>query len=181
MSTTAPSTTPSTAPIGEGPWLSEAEQQTWRGLLRMLQVLPAALDRQLQVDAGIPHTYYMILAMLSEAPDRELRMSDLSQTTAASLSRLSHAVARLEEYGWVTRRRCANDRRGQIARLTDAGMARLVELAPGHVAAVRRFVVDALTPEQLAQLDAITAAVAASIAAAGPLPGQVTGQTAQSR
>jgi DNA-binding MarR family transcriptional regulator len=151
-------------------WLSDAEQHTWRGLIPLLHELPAALDRQLQNDAGIPHAYYMILAMLSESPQRELRMTELAQRTSTSLSRLSHAVARLEEHGWVARRRCPTDRRGQIAALTDTGLAKIVELAPGHVDAVRRFVFDALSPEQLSQLDAITAAIAAALEAAGEMP-----------
>jgi DNA-binding MarR family transcriptional regulator len=155
---------------GDVRWLTDAEQRTWRGLIPLLHALPAALDRQLQLDAGIPHAYYVILAMLSEAPGRELRMSDLAQITATSLSRLSHAVARLEENGWVSRRRCADDRRAQLARLTDAGMERLVELAPGHVEEVRRLVFDTLTAEQLGQLDAITARIRAALAAANGLP-----------
>ncbi|MBI4942314.1 MAG: MarR family transcriptional regulator [Actinobacteria bacterium] len=161
---------PSGAAAGRsGPrWLTDAEQQVWRGLMPVLHELPAALDRQLQSDAGIPHTYYVIMAMLSEAPGHELRMSELSEVTANSLSRLSHAVARLEGYGWVRRRKCPTDRRGQIAMLTDAGLAKVVELAPGHVAAVRRFVFDALSPEQVETLGRISEAIAAAIASAGP-------------
>lgn len=151
-------------------WLSSDEQQIWRALVPVLNTLPAALDRQLQSDAGIPHTYYVIMAMLSEAPERELSMSELSQLTSNSLSRLSHAVARLEEHGWVRRRKCRHDRRSQLATLTDAGLARLVELAPGHVAAVRRLVFDALTPEQVGELGRIAAAITAAIAAEGCSP-----------
>lgn len=140
-------------------WLSDDEQRVWRALVPVLHGLPAALDRDLQAGAGMPHTYYMILAMLSEAPDHELRMSDLAGRTATSLSRLSHAVARLEDAGWVVRRRCPTDRRGQLARLTGAGLARLVETAPGHVAQVRRVLFDALTPEQVARLGEIAEAI----------------------
>jgi DNA-binding MarR family transcriptional regulator len=148
-------------------WLTDAEQQVWRGLMPVLHELPAALDRQLQSDAGIPHTYYVIMAMLSEAPGRELRMSELADVTANSLSRLSHAVARLEGHGWVRRRKCPTDRRGQIALLTDAGMEKVVELAPGHVAAVRRFVFDALTPEQVEALGRVSAAITEAIGTSG--------------
>lgn len=155
----------------EARWLSEDQQHVWRRMLPVLHELPAALDRQLQVDAGIPHAYYVILAMLSEAPDRELRMTELSGITATSLSRLSHAVARLEEYGWVERRRCPTDRRGQLARLTDAGWDKVVELAPGHVGAVQRFVFEALTPEQVTQLGVIADAITAAIAQDERRPG----------
>ena len=150
------------APAGPR-WLTDEQQNVWRRVIPVLHELPAALDRQLQVDAGIPHAYYVILAMLSEAPGRELRMTELSGVTATSLSRLSHAVARLEEYGWVERRRCPTDRRGQLARLTEAGWTKVTELAPLHVGAVQRFVFDALTPEQAAQLGDICDAIIAAV------------------
>ena len=73
----------------------------------------------------MPHTYYMILAMLSEAPDRTLRMSELALITGTSQSRLSHAASRLEEAGWIERRRCPTDKRGFLATLTDARIGRI--------------------------------------------------------
>ena len=103
----------------------------------------------------MPHAYFEILVRLSEAPERTLRMSELAHSTLSSRSRLSHAVARLEERGWVQREDCPTDRRGQNARLTDTGFAVLAATAPGHVDTVRRLVIDALSPEQLAQLTAI--------------------------
>ena len=122
-----------------------------------------ALDRQLQRDAGIPHTYYEILVRLSEAPDRQLRMSVLADAARSSRSRLSHAVARLEERGWVRRFECATDKRGQVAELTDAGFAALAAAAPGHVAAVRANMIDLLSPEQVSQLEQIAGAMVAGI------------------
>jgi DNA-binding MarR family transcriptional regulator len=144
-------------------WLSTAEQRAWRSYLESTKVLMDALDRQLQRDAGMPHAYYEILVRLSEAEDRSLRMSELADSTLSSRSRLSHAVARLEERGWVVREECATDRRGQVARLTDAGFEVLDAAAPGHVAAVRRFVIDALTPEQLAALGTVGDAIIAAV------------------
>src|SRR4051794_4568835 len=96
------------------------------------------LDGELQRDAGLPLAYYQALAMLSEAPDRTLRMSALAQQTWSSRSRLSHAVDRLEEKGWVRRLTCPGDRRGAYAQLTDAGYAVLNAAAPAHVESVRR-------------------------------------------
>ena len=133
-------------------WLSDDEQRVWRAYLRSTELLQAALDAQLQREAGIPHTYYVVLAMLSEAPDRTLRMSELASKANASPSRLSHAFGKLEERGWVTRRRSPGDGRGTLATLTDAGLDFLVEHAPGHVDAVRRGLFDHLTPEQVQQL-----------------------------
>src|SRR5690348_11734002 len=115
-------------------WLSAEEQRAWRAYLEATMLLFDALDRELQRDARMPHAYYEILVRLSEAEGRTLRMSELADRTRSSRSRLSHAVARLEERGWVVRRECADDRRGQLAQLTDEGFAVLAEAAPGHVA-----------------------------------------------
>ena len=142
------------------PWLDETEMRAWLGLVQTMQLLPLALDRQLQGEAGIPHAYYILLAMLSEAPDRSLRMNQLAAVTATSLSRLSHSVARLEERGWVERRPCPQDRRGAIAVLTDAGYRALADAAPGHVTEVRRRVFDLLTRRQVQALADIATTLA---------------------
>ncbi|MBV9379711.1 MAG: MarR family transcriptional regulator [Streptosporangiaceae bacterium] len=118
--------------------------------------LPAALDAQLQRDAGISHFEYMVLASLSEAGDRTLRMSDLAAMASGSLSRLSHVVSRLEARGWVRREPCPSDGRYTYAILTDAGFRKLAAIAPGHVEAVRALVIDALNARQLRQLGDIS-------------------------
>ena len=140
-------------------WLSEDEQRAWLAWLGASELLMAALDAQLQRDAGFPHAYYAILAQLSQAPERTLRMSDLASVVNASPSRLSHAVSKLEARGWVSRRPGTHDRRSMLATLTDAGHAVLGQQAPGHVAAVRAALFDALSPEQVIQLEQICAAV----------------------
>src|SRR4051812_49955517 len=145
-------------------WLDPDEQRTWRAFLGATQLLFDQLDRELQRDAGMPHAYYEILVILSEAPDRTLRMSELAERTRSSRSRLSHAVARLEERGWIRREDCPTDRRGQIARLTDNGLDVLAGAAPGHVDAVRSYVIEALTVEQLGQLASIGQAIVAKVA-----------------
>jgi DNA-binding MarR family transcriptional regulator len=136
-------------------WLDEAEMQAWLRLLRVVMLLPGALDRQLRQDAGLTHASYMVLACLSDAPDRSMRMSELARVTATSQSRLSHSVAGLEQRGWVLRRPCPQDRRGQIASLTDAGVQVLVETAPGHAEKVRSLVFDALGPAEVRQLSTV--------------------------
>jgi DNA-binding MarR family transcriptional regulator len=141
-------------------WLSPAEQRTWRAYLRATQQVQAQLDRALVRDAGLPAAYYQILVMLSEAPERTLRMSDLAERTWSSRSRLSHAVDRLEEHGWVHRTSCPTDKRGAFALLTEAGLAVLVDTAPKHVESVRRHVFDRLTAEQVEQLGAISERIA---------------------
>jgi len=137
-------------------WLDDEEQRAWRSFLRAAAAIDEALDRQLQRDAGMPHAYYQVLAMLSEAPDRTLRMSQLAEQTTSSASRLSHAVARLEEKGWVRRDKHPTDRRGSLAVLTEDGWVALRAAAPGHVAAVRQVLFDRLAPGQATQLRAIT-------------------------
>ena len=133
-------------------WLSADENETWLQFSEIMIRMPSALDAQLQRDAGISFYEYMVLAMLSEQPDRTLGMGHLARLTSGSLSRLSHVVKRLEKQGFVTREPSPHDRRHTNAILTDAGMAKIVDAAPGHVANVRRLVFDALTPEQSMQL-----------------------------
>ena len=137
------------------PWLSEEQQHVWREFLRMTGQLNERIERDLQQAAGMPHAYYLILAMLSEAPGRQLRMNQLAEVVRASQSRVSHAVARLEEAGWVQRIPAPGDRRGQIAELTDAGFERLVEVAPSHAETVRSIMFDPLSAEQLKNFDDI--------------------------
>jgi DNA-binding MarR family transcriptional regulator len=149
----------STPTNAEPRWLNSDERQTWLSYLAVTRLLDEALDRQLSRDAGFPHAYYQILAMLSEAPERALRMSQLAELTNSSQSRISHAIARLETLGWVRRRRCPTDKRGNIAILTDLGFSVLQSAAPGHVEAVREFLFDALTPEQVEQLAGIYEAI----------------------
>jgi DNA-binding MarR family transcriptional regulator len=144
-------------------WLSESEQQAWRAFLTACGRLFPEMDAHLQHVAGIPHGYYEILVRLSEAPGRELRMTQLADASTSSKSRLSHAVARLEARGWIERLACETDRRGQIARLTDAGFAALDAAAHQHVEQVRRMVFDRLTPAQVGQLAAISTAIEAGV------------------
>ncbi len=143
----------------EPPWLSDDERDAWIRLVGVFIKLPAALDAQLQRDAGISHFEYMVLSRLSEASDQTLRMSDLAVLANGSLSRLSHVVTRLERRAWVRREACPGDGRYTNAVLTDEGMAKVEATAPGHVAAVRDLVIDALRPEQVEQLRDISQAI----------------------
>lgn len=144
-------------------WLDEDERQAWLRLIAVAELLPAALDAQLRRDAGLTHFEYFVLAMLSEAPERVLRMTSLAQRTNATLPRLSHVVRRLEGRGLVERFPCPEDGRATNARLTPAGWESVVTAAPGHVATVRRLVLDPLTPSQVAQLRHIGDALLADL------------------
>ena len=143
-------------------WLTAEEQVIWRKFVAAWGALLAAVDSQLQRDSGIPLAYYEILVQLSEAPGRALRMTQLAEASSSSKSRLSHAVARLEERGWVRRTDCPTDRRGQVAQLTDEGFTALSTAAPGHVEQVRRALFDSLSAAQLSELAQISKALLAA-------------------
>ena len=136
-------------------WLTPEEQRAWRVYMAGYLLLEDALDRQLQQDAGMPHLYYSILATLSEAPERRLRMTDLAERLKITRSRLTYAVSRLEKDALLRREECRWDKRGSVAVLTDEGTAVLAKAAPGHVATVRAALFDRLTPEQVGQLEEI--------------------------
>ncbi|WP_372593989.1 MarR family winged helix-turn-helix transcriptional regulator [Actinotalea sp.] len=148
----------------ETPWLSDQQFSAWMALAAMLGTLPGAIDAQLKRDAGINRFEYVMLAELSEAPGHALPMSRLALFVAGSPSRLSHAVDRMERKGWVTRRAADTPGRRMEAVLTEAGLAKVVATAPGHVREARRLVIDALDEEQIAQLDAIARIIVARAA-----------------
>jgi DNA-binding MarR family transcriptional regulator len=137
-------------------WLDDDEQKAWLAWVFSTRLLWDELERDLQRDTDMPFGSYEILVMLSDAPWRSLRMSELADSTQSSRSRLSHAVSRLEAVGWVRREACPNDRRGALAVLTDEGFAALEAAAPHHVESVRTHLFDQLSPTQLAQLREIS-------------------------
>lgn len=156
--------------MAETRWLSDDEQRAWRKLVAVLMRLPGALETQLQRDAGLTHFEYWVIALLSEAPERALRLSSLAAQANASLSRLSHVVTRLEKRDWVVRRPAADGNRGMLAVLTDEGYEKVVASAPGHVQAVQSLVFAGLTPEQLAELDRTCTALLQRLGEPRPAP-----------
>jgi DNA-binding MarR family transcriptional regulator len=143
---------PEQQPEGEPQWLDADERHTWLSLMSMLIRLPGALDAQLQRDAGISNFEYHVMAGLSEAPDRTMRISELAAITEGSLPRMSQVIARLEKRGWLQRAPDPQDGRYTLATLTEDGWAKVSQTAPGHVANVRRLVFDNLTKAQPRQL-----------------------------
>ena len=129
---------------------------TWSALATVLEWLPAALDTQLQRDARLTHFEYGVLYALAVAPERTLRMSVLAGYANSTLSRLSRAVTRLENRGWVRRAPDPDDGRFTRATLTDLGAAKVDDATPGHVEAVHRLVLDRLTQPQARQLREIS-------------------------
>ncbi len=150
------------------PWLSPDQQQDWAAVMALVMTVPPALDAQLKRDAGLNSFEYHVLARLSMARDRTLVLSELADQAQGSLSRLSHALTRLERAGWVQRRASPDGGRRVEARLTDAGFTKLEAAAPGHVREVRRLVVDVLTPAQFAALGEAARAISAVTLADDP-------------
>jgi len=143
----------------DSPWLNADQQRVWRVFLAVQSLLPVSLDAQLSREAGMSHSSYIVLALLSEAPRRALRMSSLASAVTMSPSRVSHAVSRLEERGLVRRERASDDARGNWAILTDDGYDVLAAAAPGHAAAVKDLVFGGLSDEQLMQMGQILSVV----------------------
>ncbi|MFD4423008.1 MarR family winged helix-turn-helix transcriptional regulator [Agromyces sp. NPDC058484] len=143
--------------------LTTEESAAWVRLVALTELLPVALDAQLQRDDGITHFEYVALLSLADAPDGTMRMTALAAHTNATLPRLSHVARRLEERGLIERFPCPEDRRATNATITGAGLRLLVDAGPGHIDTVRETVIDALTPQQLEQLYAIAGAVLARL------------------
>jgi DNA-binding MarR family transcriptional regulator len=141
-------------------WLSQDEMDAWTALCWLTIRMPALIDAQLRRDSGLSFFEYVVLAALSMAPDRRMRMSDLAEFANGSLSRLSNVVKRLELRGWLFREPSAANGRITEAFLTDAGMAVVAQAAPGHVETVRRCVFDALRPDQVGELRDIARQIA---------------------
>lgn len=136
-------------------WLTAEQLTAWKKLIAVVELLPGALESQLRRDADLSHFEYFAMAMLSEAPERTLRMTALASLTNSTLARLSHVVSRLEGRGLVRRQPCGEDGRATNAVLTSKGWAKVVDTAPGHVATVRQNVIDPLTATDVAHLDRI--------------------------
>ncbi len=126
--------------------------RAWRAFIAVNKLLFDRLGRELQEEHGLTHSDYEILVRLSESPGHALRMTELSEQTLLSKSRLSHQITRMEEAGWVRRESCPTDRRGAFAVLTEQGRKLLEEAAPTHVRGVREHLIDRLTREEIQAL-----------------------------
>jgi DNA-binding MarR family transcriptional regulator len=153
-------------------WLTESERDAWLATGALMVALPGALDAQLQADAGLSLFEYMVLAVLSEQPDRTLQMSVIASFASGSLSRLSHAATRLERQGFLIRSKIPGAGRRTNATLTDAGYEKVTSAAPGHVAEVRRLLIDRVSPEDLAAVARVGTTVLESLGSACEETGQ---------
>lgn len=153
-----------------GPWLTDAEQEAWRGMLRMSARLSAALGHDLAEHSELSSADYAVLVYLTDEPSGRLRAYELGEELGWEKSRVSHQVDRMVHRGLVTRERCPSDQRGLFVVLTADGRRALEAAAPAHVAAVRRLFVDRCTPEQLATLVDVSRAVLDALSEEAPTP-----------
>ena len=137
------------------PWLNEEEHRAFDTFVNLARNVFTALSVDLQQDSGLSMADYAVLVNLTAIPDGRLRPTELAAAMRWDSSRLSHHVRRMESRGLVARERCAEDRRGAFVTVTPAGRGAIEQAAPGHVRAVRRLVIDALTPAELRQLTAL--------------------------
>jgi DNA-binding MarR family transcriptional regulator len=151
-------------------WLNAEERRAWIAYVASSTLLEDYLDRQLRRDVGITHPDYSLLSRLSNAPEQAMGMSELAEQMKITRSRLTHAVTRLENAGYVERREHPTDRRGQITALTPTGRELLERAAPDHVEAVRHAIFDALTPDQVRQWGEISESIYTAIEGASPDP-----------
>lgn len=145
-------------------WLDDREAAAWRGLQQMQAQLNARLAHELGRDSDLSYPDYAVLVALTDRPDGEMRSYELGQELGWEKSRVSHHISRMAARGLVTRRKCPSDQRGAFVVVTEQGRRAIEAAAPGHVAAVRRYVVDRLSPDQLDALTAITHAVLSALA-----------------
>jgi DNA-binding MarR family transcriptional regulator len=149
------------------PALSAEELHTWRAFARSARLLFAQLDRDLSRDAGMAPGAYELLGILSESPDRARRMSELAEATLSSPSRISHAVERLVELGWVERATCPSDRRGWLAVLTESGREALRTALPRHAEHIRTHLFEGLSAHDVAELGRICDTILRRLPASG--------------
>ncbi len=150
--------------------LSRAQLRSWRAFLRAHAEVTRRLENDLVAEHQLPLAWYDVLVQLVEAPDRRLRMTDLAGQVLISRSGLTRLVDRLVAEGLVRRERAADDARGTFAVMTDEGYKRLRQATPTHLRGVASYVVDRVTPEQLASLGDACALIAEP-----PVDGQSAG------
>ena len=135
-------------------WLNPREMKAWRSYIIASRRLLEALDTDLD-GHDLSMADYEVLAQLSDAPDRRMRMTELAEIAMLSKSRLSHRMKVMEKAGWVRREVCTEDKRGSFAVMTEKGWRAIVKAAPDHVASVRNRFVDNLNvkdQEELAKI-----------------------------
>jgi DNA-binding MarR family transcriptional regulator len=155
--------------------LTERELRAWRVSIRMMELLRARIEQQLQASSGLSNADYTVLALLSEAPDGRMRAYELGRVADWEKSRMHHQLTRMCQRGLITRERCGS--RGMDALITAKGLAALEEAAPGHAQEVRRLFIDRLTPDELDQFADIATTILDDLQADQSPPTQIRSRT----
>jgi DNA-binding MarR family transcriptional regulator len=150
-------------------WLDDTEMRAWRNFIESITRLTAALEADLEPH-GLTLGDYEVLAYLSDAPDRQMRMCDLAEALRLSASGLTRRLDGLTRTGVVERRACPSDRRVMLAALTPAGMRLLKKVAPEHVESVRRHLLDPLSRHEVEVLGEAFTKVRGALAASQTSP-----------
>ena len=135
--------------------MDQLESESWLGLVSVLELLPVALDTQLQKDSNLTHFEFSVLSLLRFASDNTMQMKELAVQTSATLPRLSHVISRMEQRGLVERLPCPTDRRATNVRLSDLGRREVVRATPAHIRTVRALAIDQLDRAELDSLAGI--------------------------
>jgi DNA-binding MarR family transcriptional regulator len=149
-------------------WLDAKEQHAWRAFIRLHQKLFAQISRDLQAHSKLSNADFQILVALTDTPDGRQRFQQLAKTIDWEQSRLSHQIARMIKRGLVAREECAEDGRAAFVTITPVGSDAIQAAAPHHVATIRRLVIDALTPDELATLAQISTRILDNMENASP-------------
>lgn len=144
-------------------WLNPTEDRAWRNYRRMFTLLESQLARDLADDSDLSVADYTVLSNLAEADEHSSRVTALADQVQWSQSRLSHQIARMEKRGLVSRSQAPDDGRGAVVVLTKQGLHAIAAATPGHMASVRKHMVDLLSPDQLATLSDIAETVIANL------------------
>jgi DNA-binding MarR family transcriptional regulator len=140
-------------------WLDERERRAWLGLQLMNHKVDGELARRLHERSPLSYADYVVLATLTQVPERRMRITELGDVLNWEKSRISHQLTRMEKRGLIRKESCPTDRRGAFAVVTEAGFSEIEAAAPGHLRDVRELLVDLLSPEQLDALAEIAACV----------------------
>jgi DNA-binding MarR family transcriptional regulator len=144
-------------------WLERNELENWLSLVTLMNLLSTSLDAQLNKDSGISHFDYMILSLLGQNDDRTMRLSEIAHRTAGSISRVSHAITKLEKQNWVERRPCPQDARATNAYLTREGFAAWLASAPKHLELVKSLMFDSLSAQERETLKVLAQKLSAKL------------------
>ena len=139
--------------------LNDTQQEYWRAFIEGSWALHTRLEDELRATTGLSMADYHVMVVLSEAPERRLRMGELAGRLVFSPSRLTYQISSMVKRGLVRKQPCPDDGRGQEAVLTDTGMAQLVAAAPLHLKTVRDSFIDHLDDEELAVIGHVFAKI----------------------